>query len=323
MEKQMINKTSFTEVCKILKNKKGDICGCFNNIFEISLLFFPGLVNKEVGFIANAVNGATLLGAKPIIENAVKNISNVFTDKSYTDFSTKYDHAQIAQVLIVFAAYFDAMRLYLPDEERKIQITPEEKVILTNDSITAYISSLNENLSKAAGKTAKDIYAYDLSMPNPIERREDYLEKLGEFYRILNKEFLKFYEKLAFFDEMREEKRESFFATIRELPSKAVENYEKQYYQLAVNFHDFFIWTNIEEHKTIQKSLDVGFAEMSKLISDYFENSIDSKAKSTLEKYTIKYNSYIQTTVVDSAEMNIYSTDEIVFPEKSEIFVPQ
>ena len=75
-------------------------------------------------------------------------------------------------------------------------------MILTNDSITAYISSLNENLSKAAGKTAKDIYAYDLSMPNPIERREDYLEKLGEFYRILNKEFLKFYEKLAFFDEM-------------------------------------------------------------------------------------------------------------------------
>lgn len=323
MEKQMINKTSFSEVCKMLKNKKSDICECFNNIFEISLLFFPGMVSKDIGFMMNVVNGATLLGAKPVIENAVKNIINVFTNKSYTDFSTKYDHAQIAQVLIVFAAYFDTMRLYLPDEERKIQITPEEKVILTNDSIVEYISSLNENLSKGAKKTAKDIYEYDLSMPNPIESRRDYLKNLEEFYQILNREFLKFYEKLAFFDEMREEKREIFLTIIRGLPFKAVENYEKQYYQLAVNFNDFFIWTNIEEHKSIQKNLDVGFAEIAELMAEYFENSIDSKAKNTLEKYTKKYNSYIQTAVVDSAEMNIYSTDEIAFPGKSEIFVPQ
>ena len=319
----MIDKTSFSEVCKMLKNKKSDICECFNNIFEISLLFFPGMVSKDIGFMMNIVNGATLLGAKPVIENAVKNIIKVFANKSYTDFSTKYDHAQIAQVLIVFSAYFDTMRLYLPDEERKIQITLEEKVILTNDSIIEYISFLNENLSKGAEKTAKDIYEYDLSMPNPIESRKDYLKNLEKFYQILNKEFLKFYEKLAFFDEMKEEKREIFLTVIRELPFKAVVNYEKQYYQLAVNFNDFFIWTNIEEHKSIQKNLDVGFAELAKLMSDYFENSIDSKAKNTLEKYTKKYNSYIQTAVVDSAEMNIYSTDEIAFPDKSEIFVPQ
>ena len=289
MEKQMIDKTSFSEVCKMLKNKKSDICECFNNIFEISLLFFPGMVSKDIGFMMNIVNGATLLGAKPVIENAVKNIIKVFANKSYTDFSTKYDHAQIAQVLIVFSAYFDTMRLYLPDEERKIQITLEEKVILTNDSIIEYISFLNENLSKGAEKTAKDIYEYDLSMPNPIESRKDYLKNLEKFYQILNKEFLKFYEKLAFFDEMKEEKREIFLTVIRELPFKAVVNYEKQYYQLAVNFNDFFIWTNIEEHKSIQKNLDVGFAELAKLMSDYFENSIDSKAKNTLEKYTKKY----------------------------------
>ena len=323
MEKQMINKTSFSEVCKILKNKKDDISECFNNMFEISLLFFPGMISKDVSFIANAVNGATLLGAKPIIQNAVKNIINVFTDKNYTDFSTKYDHSQIAQVLIVFAAYFDTMRLYLPDEERKIQITSAEKVMLTNDSIVEYVSSLKEQLEKSPEKTTKDIYEYDLAIPNPIESRKGYLKNLEKFYQILNKEFLKFYEKLAFFDEMKEGKREIFLAIIRELPFKAVKNYEKQYYQLAVNFNDFFIWTNIEEHKSIQKNLDIGFAEMTRLMSDYFENSIDSKAKNTLEKYTKKYNSYVQTAVVDVAEMNIYSIDEVTFPDKSEIFVPQ
>lgn len=53
---------------------------------------------------------------------------------------------------------------------------------------------------------------------------------------------------------MKEEKRDRFLMAISELPVQAVKNYEKQYYQLAVNFKEFFVWTNIEEHKKIQKN---------------------------------------------------------------------
>ena len=135
------------------------------------------------------MNGATILGAKPIIEKSIKNIAKVFTKQKFTDFSTKYEHAQIAQVLIVFAAYFDSMKLYLPDEERKIKISSKEKQILTDNSISQYINLIEDNLSKSAEQTAKDIFEYNLSIPDPVENLKDYLEQLKKFYEILNKEF--------------------------------------------------------------------------------------------------------------------------------------
>ncbi|RHV01512.1 ATP-binding protein [Clostridium sp. OM07-10AC] len=36
-----------------------------------------------------------------------------------------------------------------------------------------------------------------------------------------------------------------------------------------------------------------------------------------------KYNSYVETPLVDVSEMDFYSTHEMVFPNKSQIFVPQ
>ncbi len=323
MEKGIMNKTTFGEICKILKDGKCDLHKCINGVFEVALLFFPEIICKDVAFITNVINGATILGAKPIIEKAIKNIGKVFTKKEYSDFSTKYEHAQIAQILIVFAAYFDSIKLYLPDEEKKIKISSKEKQVLTENSISQYVNLLENNLLKSAEQNAKEIFEYDLAIPHPIANLKDYLEQLKKFYEILNKEFLKFYEKLSFFDEMKEEKREYFISIIRQLPDKAMANYKKQYYQLAVNFNDFFIWTNIEEHKAIQNKLDVGFAEIGSQIAGYFEKSAASKAKSTMEKYKRKYESYIETPVVDISEMDFYSTDEVVFPNKSQIFVPQ
>ena len=169
MDKQMMDKTSFSGICKILKDNKYDICDCINGVFEVA-------------FITNVVNGATILGAKPIIEKSIKNIAKVFTKQKFTDFSTKYEHAQIAQVLIVFAAYFDSMKLYLPDEERKIKISSKEKQILTDNSISQYINLIEDNLSKSAEQTAKDIFEYNLSIPDPVENLKDYLEQLQKFY---------------------------------------------------------------------------------------------------------------------------------------------
>ena len=146
-----------------------------NGVFEVALLFFPCMVCKDIAFITNIVNGATILGAKPIIEKAIKNIAKLFTKNKCTDFTTKYDYAQIAQVLIVFAAYFDSIKLYLPDEERKIKISSKEKQLLTDSIISQYVDFIEENLSKNAEQTAKDSFEYELSIPDPFENLKDYL----------------------------------------------------------------------------------------------------------------------------------------------------
>lgn len=323
MDKYIMKKTSFFEICKLLDENEGDISKCINGLFEIALLFLPGLVCKDVAFIMNLANGATILGAKPIIENAIKNIKNIFNNKKYEDFSTKYEHAQIAQVLIVYAAYFDTVKEYLPDVERKINISQKEKLAITKESVSRYMSLIEQNMSKDAERNVKDILDYELPLPNPVETLEESVISLKKFYNILNEQLMNFYASLDFFDMMSESKKDRFVSIIRELPNRAVKNYEKQYYQLAITFNDFFVWTNIEEHKNIQKRLDIGFEEISKCITEYCEKSAHSRAVNTLENYRKKYSAYIETSVVDVSEMKEDSADGIIFPSKREIFVPQ
>ena len=57
MDKYIMKKTSFFEICKLLDENEGDISKCINGLFEIALLFLPGLVCKDVAFIMNLANG--------------------------------------------------------------------------------------------------------------------------------------------------------------------------------------------------------------------------------------------------------------------------
>lgn len=323
MEKQMIDKTSFSEICKILKNETNDIYKVANSIFNIVLIFFPLMICKQSSFLMNIVNSATLLGAKPIVENSLKNIKNIIVTEKPTDFCTRYNNVQVAQVLIVYSAFFDSMQSYLPDEEGNIKITSIEKEKITKEGIAKYIKRLENNMSQEANQTVKDILDFDLSVPNPIQNLDDYLNNLKEFYQCLNKEFLHFYESFSFWELMEERKKNYFLETIREIPDIAVQNYKRQYYQLAAEFNDFFVWTNMQEHKNIEKKLDVGFEKISACLREYYEKSNNIKVRNTMTQYNRKYEAYVNSSVADRSEIDFYSIEQIVFPKKYEIFIPQ
>ncbi len=198
-------------------------------------------------------------------------------------------------------------------------MSSKEKYTLTEESIEKY----REYLLEKSKEKSCEILEYDLSMPNPIESFEDYLKHLNDFYDILNREFVKFYEQLSFWDEMKEEQRDAFLSVIRKLPNKSVENYKKQYYELATCFHDFFIWTNINEHRYLSDKIDIGFEKISDKIQFYYECNYDSKAITTLEKYEKKYQCIIDKSIINTEEMDYDSSDDIIFPPKKKIFIPQ
>lgn len=166
-------------------------------------------------------------------------------------------------MLIVFAAYFDAVKGYLPDENAQIRLTDKEKYYITEQSLNDYISFLKERAKgrpeKIYGRdfSACTLWDYDLAMPNPVESFEEYLERLKGFYGILNRELQKFYEKLLCWEAKEEKDRDVFMAVFRHIPDLAVLNYKKQYYELAVSFSDFFVWSNILHWSAIPKYISV------------------------------------------------------------------
>ncbi|MDE5932127.1 MAG: hypothetical protein K2H40_06545, partial [Lachnospiraceae bacterium] len=117
-----------------------------------------------------------------------------------------------------------------------------------------------------------------------------YLDNLEIFYNTLNREFTRFYERLSFWEELKEPEKDKFMAVIQALPAAAVENYKRQYYQLAVNFNDFFVWTNLQQHQILEHKIDIGFSELTRLITTYEEKSSNTRALTTLEHYRKNIN---------------------------------
>ena len=138
MEKDLIGKATFSEVYRFLKDKPdSDIFQCFKSLFGIALLFFPALMCKEftgtvvdMGIINNLATGATLAGAGvgAIVSKAAGNAFALFTGRDHGDYATRYDQMQIAQVLLVYAAYFDTISQFLPNENGEIVLSPNVTV---------------------------------------------------------------------------------------------------------------------------------------------------------------------------------------------------
>ena len=93
---------------------------------------------------------------------------------------------------------------YLPDVERKINISQKEKLAITKESVSRYMSLIEQNMSKDAERNVKDILDYELPLPNPVETLEESVISLKKFYNILNEQLMNFYASLDFFDMMSE-----------------------------------------------------------------------------------------------------------------------
>lgn len=148
MQNDLIGKATFSEVYRFLKGKPDShVFQCFKSLFGVALLFFPALIGgKIVGAVLNMVlinglaTGATLAGAGvgALVSRAAGDAFTLFNGKSHGDYATRYDQMQIAQILLVYAAYFDTISQCLPDENGEIALSPDDQPKTVFPSIRTY-----------------------------------------------------------------------------------------------------------------------------------------------------------------------------------------
>lgn len=322
MNGRFMEKTTFAEICKLMKYGDQKDWECIQSIFDLALLFLPELVCPEVGLISNLGSGLDLLGAKSVIKNVGTHIRELFTREDIVNFTSQYERAQAAQVLMVFSAYFDSMQLYLPDESREIALSKNEKIVLTEKSLEEYKTWIEKRSHERASQETRELLEFHLDLRAPLETEFDYQNRLNEFYAILNKQFLKFFDRLSFGEQISDAQKDHFMAVLRNLPEIAVENYKKQYYELKTTVDAFRIWADTQEHIGLNRQIDVGFQKMSEQIVRHLETHI-SKGTQTLDKYAKEYADYIADKLVKTTEIDVNPSDDTVFPAKKDIFVPQ
>lgn len=319
METNLLHDATFSEVYRFLKNKPDDtIFQCFKNLFGVALLFFPALMCQNVAAITDLATGATIVGAGvgTIIGNAAKSAFAFFKNKNHSDYSTRYQHMQIAQVMLVYASYFDTIIQCLPNENGEITLSADKKWKISQDGFQAYFKKLTESVQHTSPK----LLDTELALPNPTQNFSQYIEELKGFYKELNSEFIKFFEQLSFWEEIDKDQKEYFYDLLSQLPMTAVCTYEQQYFELSKEFPEFAVWANHTEHSRLEAQIDVGFKQIAEKLNSIAQHS-ESKAPDTLEHYRIKYANYINSPIINPNANNF--AEDIVFPAKKDIFIPQ
>lgn len=321
MDETLMSKATFSEICRIMKHKDGAVRECIQSVVKLSLLLLPGLMCKDLAAAIALEAGLVNVDVKNVVDETINSVKSAFK-KETDDFTSRAQDAQIAHVLIVFAAYFDSIKLYLPDSNRAIELSNKEKIILTEHSLDDYNEFLKDQSTQEISDECIEVIDYPLSMPNPVEGLESSMERLGKFYELLNSRFLDFVEQLSYVESMRGHKKDRFYATMRSIPKKALESYRNQYYELSALFPDFFVWATQREHEEILHSIDIGFDDISKKLNNIAEVASASTAYRALNALHRNYISYTNKPVVSNEEMPL-GEHEVRLPTRDTCFIPQ
>ena len=225
----------------------------------------------EVAPLTNIGTGVSLMGAKKIVTDFGMQVKNLFTRGTNNDYETCYERAQTVQVLLVFSAYFDIIRDYLPDENREIVLSPEVKLSLTEKGMAGYIKQLKNQSTVATSEEASQILKYNLAFPSPLESVDEYHQRLLGFYKILNKYFVDFICLLTEWQTLPQAQQDFFFACFNRFPNAALENYKKQYTELKSESTSFRIWADTREYYQLSSQIDIGFKTLTGVIQGFNE----------------------------------------------------
>ena len=311
-----IQKITFSEICRLLADRDGDAKKCAAEIFGFALAL-PDLICPE---LAAVIESFSTFPVKEAL-NAKNAILKMF--KKTENYYSSYENAQIAQVLMVFSAYFDTIARFLPDEKWRIHLSHGERVTLSEQAVADYLARANSNLMQRIPGQFQDLQDFDLSLPGSFEQKETLDKRLLKFYRLLNEHFLGFYRNLNEYCDLPSAQLDFVHAMINAAPQKALEAYYQQQTALAKEYPEYFIYHTIDWQRKTRETIDIGFQTVSAQIKGYVEQGRETRAKQAMQVYEKRHQRLLRQSILKSQSDTNVDSDGVTFPLNKDIFIPQ
>ncbi|MBE7553913.1 MAG: ATP-binding protein [Anaerolineales bacterium] len=337
-------KTNFTfeDVCQFVQSDypelKEDIDALLSLIILLSPFFFScpqATALATVGVLSD------LLGVKDGIIKVGERIFTRITERDSEDPVNRQRRMQMAYILICYTAFFDTLDKTLPKVMKELKLKPFEKKRLSE--LAAERLKTREKEEEAEQKFPDIIYK-ELELPHPADSFHAQKHQLIPLYVELSSGFMKFLESFVLWEKAKNKQREEIKHSLENLPNQAYERFEAQYYSLATKYQEFYVWANLHEHKEtheklrdmsvyIQKhvelansqlgTIDVGMKRLTELVN-LIPGAIGShQANKALQELETYYANRIEEPVVVDTTESASNQLQLVFPKKSEIFIPQ
>ncbi|MEJ2856108.1 MULTISPECIES: NACHT domain-containing protein [unclassified Saccharothrix] len=321
------NELTFDGLCRLLKSASTD-SKLLDNLDTLS-----GALLVLAPVAVGAPSLLPLLGAKNELVKAGKHVVRTLAKRPADDKLTRHDLLLTAYCLTCYTAFFEAVHRMLPGLRERLGLTDADRLALTNRAV--------RGLGGPAG--ADDVSAlarYQIALPHPNDLVEHTANQLDPLYARMTAAFEVLVRQLAVWDEADETERDHVLAAIRELPDVAKKLYRTQYQALCVEFNEFYVWANLQEHAITRRNLDqvatdvkavlellsarpagvdIGLAGLGDALARALprEDNLDE----TLAGLGRAYREALDEPIIDDT----HSGDgvDLRYPAKADIFVPQ
>lgn len=274
-----------------------------------------------------------LLGVKNELVSIGKDLFRKITGKDNTDYLDRQQRMEMAYCLICYTAFFEALDQVLEDLAKRIQLPAE----FTADVFSATPKFELEN--------PEDGFAsYALSLPHPAEFFDKANNQLDGLYEKLTEGFLDALQALDGWKSIENKKGAEVVNAFRWLPHHALERFYAQYSELAIQYEEFYVWSNLYEHNKTRYhidsladlakqaykilaqdkgNIDIGFKALQRQISDLPEQVTGRQADRTLKELFAHYNSCIDFPLIKDQDIGEEGEARLIFPKIAEAFIPQ
>jgi hypothetical protein len=337
----MKTELTFGEVCNFIKEDNPKLLEDVDKLLGFALILAPFVLFPSPLSVAPALG---LLGIKSELTGIGKRLYEKLTAKKDKDPLAKQQRMEAAYGLICFTAFFDAIDVQLPEIFGYIGMNDVDKTALVEAAIEKLTARKGCD-GPPAEETDSRLEALKVVMPHPVDSFGQQRSQLLPLYQEMTKGFTTFLEWLPLWEKTNEETRGKVAAMTQKLPEKALELFDAQYYALAAKYEEFFIWSNLQEHKKTraalkrqmsgylkkhvalakseQKTIDLGFAKLADAVAAIPDHVAAYQAGKVFEELGRGYVEIIDQPVFKDKYVTPNNQPAITYPKKSAIFVPQ
>jgi len=294
--------------------------------------------------LAPVIGGPALLPLWALIEpkneliEVVKDAARKISKSKPADYLDRIERMAAANCLLVYAAYFDALRQHWPSIIRSLPV-PEEEVKKALSAATERASASPSDRGSVADQIIQIPHPVGDGIPGKIDRFDIFLQLTDLVVHPLREIG---HPDAGWLDELR-----------AALADRAEALYQAEYLGMAVEFQQFFIWGVLQDRaaKTGQiqelaedqrtwfeltgramHSLDLGLKELAEAIAQLPRHALTSPALGSIAQREVQavaeglhwtYADVLQEQVIDDQFTVHDAGPRISFPRKLDGFVPQ
>lgn len=247
-------KLTFDNVCKQLKKEAPfqDILDGLD-ILATGALFFMGLQNPTADSIGNFAN---VLAVKDQLKEIGAIVLNKLLDCKTDEYSERMKVVKQAYAMIYYTAFFDVLDEELPRDIR-------ESLSLSTKEKNAIFADVSGQVAIKLTKTKNT----EIFFPKMTYGYEEVIENLRQFYLGMAEELFRFFRMLSFEEKANEVTIGKLYDIVDRLPDLAVERFEEQYWYLASNFNEFYVYTELEAKRIEKQRCDERYREVIALLN--------------------------------------------------------